>query len=390
MKRNGALALLSGSFLVLLAGRSATVEPSSMGDSGIQYFHEDHLLGTNVITDAQGALIHHYQYKAFGDRSYSSNEPGETRPSNQYTGQAFDEDTGLYFYKARYYDPQLGRFIQPDSMISDTSNPQALNRYSYVLNNPLRFVDPSGKYEEDFHFYVTYYAFRAKGWSDFTAARVATFAQYVDDNSRTSPTNIGRFISNYGDAMDVLRTFHFVGGDSKTAVQRANFASRRMLREAVMQESGSLDRLDREQAARLGIAVHAFEDTFSHEGFKPAWSRDNRRTGSLRPNIGHADAGKGGHAPDLPYKDLAKALDAAETLFWNIPTRSGSTPLDVETLRTDLEAAFTSHRSLDGRIRAMQEAIETRFGTTVRYSPVHEGSGGDRDFRKAADSYLKN
>ncbi len=45
---------------------------------------------------------------------------------------------------ARYYDPELGRFIQPDDIIPDFSNPQSYNRYSYVLNNPLRYTDPSG------------------------------------------------------------------------------------------------------------------------------------------------------------------------------------------------------------------------------------------------------
>ena len=51
----------------------------------------------------------------------------------------------MYFYRARWYDPSIGRFIQPDTIVSQPGNPQALNRYSYVLNNPLRFIDDSGK-----------------------------------------------------------------------------------------------------------------------------------------------------------------------------------------------------------------------------------------------------
>ncbi len=46
---------------------------------------------------------------------------------------------------ARYYDPELGRFIQPDTVIQDLSNPQSYNRYSYCVNNPLRYTDPTGK-----------------------------------------------------------------------------------------------------------------------------------------------------------------------------------------------------------------------------------------------------
>jgi hypothetical protein len=50
----------------------------------------------------------------------------------------------LYFYNARYYDPALGRFVQADTVVPAPGNPQALNRYAYALNNPLRYTDPTG------------------------------------------------------------------------------------------------------------------------------------------------------------------------------------------------------------------------------------------------------
>ena len=55
-----------------------------------------------------------------------------------------DESTALMYYGARYYDPALGRFISADPIVPQPGNPQAWNRYSYVLNNPLRYVDPTG------------------------------------------------------------------------------------------------------------------------------------------------------------------------------------------------------------------------------------------------------
>ena len=60
-----------------------------------------------------------------------------------FTGQRLDE-TGLYYYNARYYDPTIGRFISADTFAQNFTNPQNLNRYSYVLNNPLRYTDPTG------------------------------------------------------------------------------------------------------------------------------------------------------------------------------------------------------------------------------------------------------
>ncbi len=69
---------------------------------------------------------------------------GSVDVNHKYTGQEHDESTGLYFYNARYYDPVLGRFTQADSIVPGSGNPQNFNRYSYVGNNPINMIDPSG------------------------------------------------------------------------------------------------------------------------------------------------------------------------------------------------------------------------------------------------------
>jgi RHS repeat-associated protein len=56
------------------------------------------------------------------------------------------DGTGLYYYGARYYDPVIGRFISADTIVQSFANPQTLNRYSYCLNNPLKYTDPTGHY----------------------------------------------------------------------------------------------------------------------------------------------------------------------------------------------------------------------------------------------------
>ncbi|MBK8127145.1 MAG: RHS repeat-associated core domain-containing protein [Elusimicrobia bacterium] len=62
----------------------------------------------------------------------------------RFTGQRQDDGTGLYYFNARYYDPALGRFITPDTMVQAPYDPQTLNRYTYCRNNPVNLVDPSG------------------------------------------------------------------------------------------------------------------------------------------------------------------------------------------------------------------------------------------------------
>ncbi len=69
---------------------------------------------------------------------------GTTPTTYRYTGQRQEAALGLYFYNARWYDPALGRFTQPDTIVPEPGNPQSLNRFAYVRNNPLRYVDPSG------------------------------------------------------------------------------------------------------------------------------------------------------------------------------------------------------------------------------------------------------
>src|SRR6185312_17129128 len=117
------------------------------GTNVFQYYQPNNLTSTSIQTDQSGNLVQHYEYSAFGQTRLTLSATAFP-VSRRYTGQILDEDTGLYFYNARYYDPQLARFVQPDDVIPDFFNPQSYNRYSYCLGNPLRFTDPSGHAEQ--------------------------------------------------------------------------------------------------------------------------------------------------------------------------------------------------------------------------------------------------
>ena len=106
----------------------------------LRSLHQDHLGSSSVATDGAGAAVGSMTYYPFGETRTASGTFGTDK---KFTGQRLD-GTGLYFYNARYYDAGLGRFISPDTLVQAPSNPQSLNRYSYTLNNLLRYADPSG------------------------------------------------------------------------------------------------------------------------------------------------------------------------------------------------------------------------------------------------------
>ncbi|MBC7228455.1 MAG: RHS repeat-associated core domain-containing protein [Thermoflexales bacterium] len=92
--------------------------------------------------DANGNRVGELRYTPYGVTRY---EWGILPTDRLYTGQRWDSALGLYDYRARYYHPALGRFVQPDPLVPEPGNPQDLNRYSYVRNSPVLYRDPSGR-----------------------------------------------------------------------------------------------------------------------------------------------------------------------------------------------------------------------------------------------------
>jgi RHS repeat-associated protein len=109
----------------------------------VEYFLGDHLGSTSLTTDANGAKVSELRYKPWGETRYAG---GITSTQYQYTGQfSYESDFGLYFYQSRFYDPSIGRFSSPDTIIPEQSQGvQAWDRYAYTSNNPVRYNDPSG------------------------------------------------------------------------------------------------------------------------------------------------------------------------------------------------------------------------------------------------------
>ncbi len=115
-------------------------ESLSMEKNGQSYYyHQDGLGSITALTDGVGDLAHRYEYNAYG-KITSVLDPNPKQPFT-YTGREYDEETGLYYYRARYYDADTGRFISEDPL---RLNGGDVNFFRYVGNNPVNEIDPLG------------------------------------------------------------------------------------------------------------------------------------------------------------------------------------------------------------------------------------------------------
>ncbi|HEU4714499.1 MAG TPA: RHS repeat-associated core domain-containing protein [Pyrinomonadaceae bacterium] len=102
--------------------------------TGVSYFLTDHQGSTSALTDSTGNVVETLSYDSFG------NNAGSARTRYTYTGRERDPDTGLLYYRARFYDPQLGRFMSEDPI----GLAGGINFYAYVGNSPVNYIDPWG------------------------------------------------------------------------------------------------------------------------------------------------------------------------------------------------------------------------------------------------------
>lgn len=125
----------------IYAGRQKLATHSSK--DGLIFHHEDHLTGTSVDTDEDGMINQIIDYYPYGDERINESH-GKFVNDYSFTGKERDIQTGLLYYDARYYESSLGRFISIDEWDGDLKDPQTLNKYSYTINNPIKYIDPDG------------------------------------------------------------------------------------------------------------------------------------------------------------------------------------------------------------------------------------------------------
>ena len=121
------------------------------------YLLNDHLGNIDVVLDEDGNVVERRDYLPYGDERITAKKPNAPSTDYGFTGKEKDDETGLNYYGARYYDSTTGRFISHDPLLlridqmsaeernQFLSDPQNLNAYTYAKNNPIKYVDPDGE-----------------------------------------------------------------------------------------------------------------------------------------------------------------------------------------------------------------------------------------------------
>ena len=139
----------------------------------LYYIHKDNLGSFDKVTDQSGTVVDSYSFDAWGNRRSTTDwTAAETTTATNnhlftrgFTGHEHLDEFGLINMNGRCYDPLLGRILSPDPELQDPSNIQNYNRYSYCLNNPLKYTDPSGYKSEQYENLLTFYS-TFIGWNN--------------------------------------------------------------------------------------------------------------------------------------------------------------------------------------------------------------------------------
>ena len=115
-------------------------------NNAVFYYHPNHLASTMYVTDVQQSVVQSFLYAPYGDiiSEYNPGFNGNVLPNYAFNAKELDEETGMYYYEARYYAPPT--FISRDPLMSEKP---WLTPYHYCSNNPVGRVDPSGMFDED-------------------------------------------------------------------------------------------------------------------------------------------------------------------------------------------------------------------------------------------------
>ena len=127
---------------VFFAGQR--IAQSNPNSGNVSYYFADHLGSTRVVTNATGSPCYEADFLPYGTENTPSGFTNSCSTNYKFTGYERDPETYNDYAFARYYSSRLERFLSPDPLGGDISDPQTLNKYTYVRNNPVNLTDPTG------------------------------------------------------------------------------------------------------------------------------------------------------------------------------------------------------------------------------------------------------
>jgi RHS repeat-associated protein len=279
----------------------------------LTYLHGDHLGSTSLTTDANGNFVARVLYYPYGETRWMT---GTLTTDYGFTGQRKTETIKLLAYGARWYDPSLGRFVSADTIVPDPANPQSLNRFAYVRNNPLRYTDPSGFFEEDQlkEWFPDHWAYWKERRPDFW--NMLLLAEF-DDTVWAHWEYRGVFMEGDGGVPMLL----VVNGNRNSAGQFVSLLEWEGTPNMYRSYAYALDHFDKKEnegGYHYFGTVSSWWTQTDRDGFYTVHTRYETRTWSDDPFLEEfVDPGRGMKVPYLvkqipgPQKKVVKVVDAA-------------------------------------------------------------------------------
>jgi len=250
------------------------------------YYHQDHLGSTSWVTDQHARVHEHVEYFPYGEvwRDPRSDADGAPVKGQRFlfTSKEIDEETGLYYYGARYFDPRLARWLSPDPALEQAlsgvpgggvyAHPAALSVFGYSRNSPIRLTDPDGRWPTPFHGEMTYSEARSLRYSHEAANQIA-LANMLQDAGTMSALSTSGQDGSYTASFSLgtaagASTFwgnqfkdwlHATGGEEAQAKGFADAAQNAAVRETL---AGNVLRA----RVALGVGSHPVQDVHAHHG----------------------------------------------------------------------------------------------------------------------------
>jgi RHS repeat-associated protein len=222
--------------------------------NAVYYYHYDGLGSVVALSNSSGTSIQSYEYSAYGQ--VAASDPNFTANPYLFTGRRFDYETGLYYYRARYYNPYVGRFLQTDPV----GYGDGINWYAYCGNNPVGRADPSG----------LYYGFGDPdngrltwAWFDDATGEMSVIKYYANIDAWCNAPVSERFLRKYGprDSRGWALSRRYTG-DKDWFYERLQFLA------LMNADGGILYHLDEvAKQKRVNIVENNIKFTFGYNGY---------------------------------------------------------------------------------------------------------------------------